>query len=363
MEKVALSHHSLLYHLVVLSTFICASPSLVGGFFSKIAIIILISINIYFFKINRYVYLSIFFISSVFIVKYLVAIASEGYNVDLYPLVLMLHLYFLVTYPFGNKLYFNAVKLGVELCFYFGFISSFISLVLGKSVFIFSLANKGLPNIYAFEGFTTTPQAFASLAILVLMFNYNSIKGVFRRYLPFLGLLLSINRTILLGGMLVFFYRFLFLFLPIIALSFIFLELFSFETKLFTLQTISSRIDMLVNISSNFFSMGISGIIFGTFMSPNFEVHSAGTKYIENGIMFILYYFGLVGFIAYSIFVGFLLFSAIKLKFYSKAKILIYFIFVTTIVPMLTHEFLYISFYVSIIFFIEQIYFLNYTKR
>lgn len=363
MEKVVLSHHSLFYYLVVLSTFICASPSLVGGFFSKIAIIILISINIYFFKINRYVYLSIFFISSVFIIKYLVAIASEGYNVDLYPLVLMLHLYFLVTYPFGNKLYFNAVKLGVELCFYFGFIASFISLVLGKSVFIFSLANKGLPNIYAFEGFTTTPQAFASLAILVLMFNYNSIKGVFRRYLPFIGLLLSINRTILLGGMLVFFYRFLFLFIPIIALSFFFLELFSFETKLFTLQTISSRIDMLVNISSNFFSMDISSIIFGTFMSPNFEVHSAGTKYIENGIMFILYYFGLVGFIAYSIFVGFLLFSSIKLKFYSKAKILIYFILVTTIVPMLTHEFLYISFYVSIIFFIEQVYFLNNTKR
>ncbi|MGR3971275.1 hypothetical protein [Shewanella sp. 1180_01] len=362
MEKVALGHHKLLNYVIVLLIFISASPSLVGGFLSKFAIINLVLINLFFFKVNRRIFFIMFFIASLFLAKYFLAIISDSDKVDLYPLVVSLHFYFMVSYPFGNRVYFNSVKVGIGLCFYLGFIASLISLIIGEQFFLFSLANKGLPNVYAFEGFTTTPQAFASLAVLMLILNYN-IRSQVRKLFPFLGLLFSINRTLFFGSILVFFYRSLFYLLPVFFLIFIFLGMFSFDAKLFTLQTLLSRIDMLINVSSSFFSMDIFNVIFGTFNSPNFEVHSTGTKYIENGVMFILYYFGLVGFFIYSISTCLFAYIITKHRFESKTKILIYFILVATIVPMLTHEYLYISFYISLIFVVNQVFYAKYDQR
>lgn len=362
MEKVALGHHKLLNYVIVLLIFLSASPSLVGGFISKFAIISLIFFNLYFFKVHKYVFFIILFIASVFLVKYFLATINDSNKIDLYPLVVVLHFYFIISYPFGNRDYFKAIKTGIGLCFYLGFIASLISFTIGEEKFLFSLANKGLPNIYAFEGFTTTPQAFASLAVLMLIFSSNT-RTKFRKIFPFLGLLFSINRTIFLGSILVFFYRLLFYFLPVFILVFVFFGMFSFDAKLFTLQTLLSRIDMLTNVSSSFFSMSIFNVFFGTFTSPNFEVHSTGTKYIENGVMFILYYFGLVGFFIYSILTFLFIYIMISRGFSSKIKTLLYFILVVTLVPMLTHEYLYISFYISLIFVVNQVFFAKYNQR
>lgn len=336
------------YFIVFSLLFISGSPNLVGGEVSKGALLLLSVFNLFNFKVSKFSVFSIVGLSILFLVK---AIFTE--DIDAVIVVLYIHLLFLITCPIKNYRYVKTILSALMALIIASMVLSSYSILTGDGKYTFSLANKGLPFLYAFKGVTTTPQALASLIILgIFACVVVEKKWSLRFYALFLPL--TINRTNLVGAILMFLVRF-----PVVGLlvsCFAFLGgtiIIGQNTELLTTQTLSSRLQMVAEVFREIQDFSVLSILFGSFEKPVFSISSNvhDVTYIENGFAFIFYYLGAFGLFSYIVFI---LWGVIKiLRAYMPAKIrritLAYFMFFTILVPNMTHEFLFLSFYLSII--------------
>ncbi|USH03292.1 hypothetical protein K6Q96_04560 [Grimontia kaedaensis] len=336
------------YLIVFALLFLSGSPNLVGGEISKGALVLLSAFNVFKFKMTEFRVRLMVFITILFLIK---AILSE--DIDTVVLVLYFHLLFLITCPMRNYMYIKTILSALVALIFASIILSTYSLLTGYGDYIFSLANKGLPFLYAFKGVTTTPQALASLIILGI-FACVVLEKKWSLRLYALLLPLTINRTGLVGVILMFLVRF-----PVIGLLVVCFALISGtmvigqNAELLTTQTLTSRLQMVTEVFKEIKNSSLLSILFGSFDKPAFSISTNvhEVTYIENGFAFIFYYLGALGLFTYLVFI--LLGSIIIFRAHMPAKTrritLTYFIFCTILVPNLTHEFLFLSFYFSII--------------
>lgn len=335
--------------------FVSMSPELFGGIFSKLALLFIILFNVIFFRVNYIKWFAILLLTIFLIFQYFLVQSRSNATPDYSPVLLYSYFLLLITIPFHSSKYFLSIRYGLLVAITTGFIASSFSFFMGYDVFLHSLYNKGLSNISAFTGFTTIPQTFASLALLYV-FSLTGQKGFFGKLVSSFSILFSINRVMLFG------YFFLFLFKKrIFLVVFFLLVLFflyglSIDDGFLTTQTLSSRNTMLFNVIKHISSFALFDLLFGSFVKPNFYIHESGVSYIENGFVFIIYYFGFVGFFLYLSFIailGIILIRSFILKEIFNIRVVAYFFYVSLFVPFFTHEFLFISFYLSIAFVIR----------
>ncbi|WP_394167727.1 hypothetical protein [Photobacterium piscicola] len=329
--------------------FISLSPAIFGGIFTKVSLIILIVFNTFMFcNIKRLKY--IFFIMIVFLILILKSIINDD-NVDSSIYILLLNILFFVTLYKSHNVYLNAYLRGILISVILGFVMSVISIYYGLNQYSVSLANKGFLNIHSITGFTKIPQTFGSLCIL-LMFIFMTKKNKIFSNLFLIISMLTINRVSLFTGLLLKSTSFNKLYyIVILIVIFPLLWLLPDLTIINNSQTIFSRFDMILNIIQHMLNQNIFDLLFGSFQLPDFSIYK-GTDitYIENGFMFIFYYFGIVGVLSYLLFSFYILCNVRK-----KGKIYVYYSFLVLIViPNFTHEYLFLSFYLSLIFILSN---------
>ncbi|MGI3026049.1 hypothetical protein ACRTC8_14965 [Vibrio cholerae] len=356
-EKNTVKEPDLLF-LLILSFlfFISLSPALFGGFFSKLSLFFIFILNVCYFRFDFKIYVLLFLMTSYFIFKYSVLEYFIIGDWDFSPMVIYLNLMVFITIPHDSIKYFHMIRISVFYSILLGFLASLSSYFLGRDFFVHSLHNKGLIDINAFTGFTSIPQTFASLCLLYWMMTIGE-KNVLSKLIGTIAMFSSINRTIL--GIFIFlsalkhkFYFLIFAIVLFFSASYVYIYV---DEGFLTTQTLSSRTVMMNNVLTYILSLSFFELLLGSFKVPEFYIYESNVKYIENGFMYLIYYFGFVGFFGYIVLNVCFLYRMINLSFDYKWNFVFYCLSLTLIVQFMTHEFLFLSFYISVAFLIHKL--------
>ena len=275
-------------------------------------------------------------------------------DIDLSNFNIFIQLLCLCTFP-RNFDFFKLIKkslsiqllLSIFLCIYGLLFNDY-------SMFIDGKYTKGYEDILIPKGIYSTPQALASVSLVVFFLNKEKLNKI----LGFCGILISLNRTsyaIFILTLLIKSNKKGLIFFILTPLAFLFLVYFNIEEYI-NLRTIDSRMNLLVGASSQINIDNVLFFIFGSwkkieFYLPMYDIYK---NYIENGYLFIFNSFGIVGIIIY-LFFGLYIFSKLLKK--KNNDITFLFLSYYFITPIMTHEYLISSFY-QIIF---VLYFMAFT--
>lgn len=243
----------------------------------------------------------------------------------------------------------------------FGLLAVLLALFFGiDNPFVFSLAEKNLPDIYAPYGFSPTQQVYGTFCILVLIisFEYKKYDWVF--YISLFAVLLTLNRcTLIFLGILLFIYKpKIFIVICTIMCIFIIKYWDEIQLILFSTANLDSRIELRRGAELSFWqSHDMLVYIFGR-GTPNISDNIAfqtiwERTYIEHGLDFILHCYGFFGLsIILMIIFLFLCYLLIN-KQWGLALFSLYYLLFE---PIFTHEFLASSFlfFIGVILLIKN---------
>ncbi|MFQ2671832.1 hypothetical protein ACV1DN_18970 [Aeromonas allosaccharophila] len=289
-----------------------------------------------------------------------VYLISSGHDIDFVVINVLLHCFCLLTFVNKNRL----MLLRDTLCLIIiaNVFLFLYSKLFNYDVFFVSSIAKGIEDgIPLYRGIYSTPQLLASMCLIYWVVLYSTIKNANKFHLSvvlplsiFLCLM-SFNRTILGGSILIFgmgyiFNRsprffFLFLLLCIVAIPLIF-ELITTVN----IETVNSRLYLSGFVWDTIDKYDVCKLLFGdqsVFSTEVKVVNYFVLNNIENGFLFLFRFFGLCGLFFYTLcIVLFMYKSYVKNRdFVYVCFILFYFVFV----QLITQEFVSINFYISVL--------------
>lgn len=337
------------------------------GIISYLALSILIIINVI--KNSHTIRRSFLIIAllTIFLINSAYTIYS-GLKIDSVVGNFFLQVIFLLTLDYkkeNSQTVLEAIKWQIVLSFILGLIG-FSGI--NKSMLIDAGAAKGFSGFYALTGIFATPQLLASACIAFLIFqpiikcrgaeNKNNSNIV--TYVSLCVLLVSLNRVNIvffllwkltkplfkkLGGNVILFLAALFG----CALFYIAISFLSLDSTI--LQTVQSRIALILGVISTIDFNDIWQIIFGMFNTITFYLpeYLIDISYVENGFLFIFKYFGVFGlmiYLSFSIIIFISLFKRNKLlAFYAAFYLLIVQNFTNEFVSIIFPQIIYLLIY------------------
>ncbi|GLX77572.1 hypothetical protein tinsulaeT_09120 [Thalassotalea insulae] len=331
--------------------FIASMVTALPGGVTKFTLLSLTLLNISYIKISKTKVISILALISFLLIRILFTGVA---HFEQSMIVLCILFIWFLSLPI-NASYFNSIiKPAIFLLFLLGFIASIFTAFFGIGNFASSMLPKGLPYVFAFKGTTSTPQTYGTIGILsylcITLFSTNSNTKKLKQRFTLVLANFALNRVTLIETILLICRKHMILFFMMLIVVGIVASLFS-DNVLFTISTLQSRIDLTRGIWEQYLNSQSSNILFGNFKQPDvfYSTSYMDINYIENGYMFLLYYFGILGTACYlAFFTLFLIVLPIAKKIQVNKAIfyvaIIYFLFV----PLLTHEFLSISYYLML---------------
>lgn len=217
-----------------------------------------------------------------------------------------------------------------------------------NTMYVMDLDYKGFSlEGYAIQGFSPTPQVFGTFCILHLIISFEYKKFDLPFYITIVSLILSYNRASILFFVILFLiYKRKLFFMILIPLVLFIIKSKQIVEDLFSSSTLLSRDELRKGVywaywQSNDTLVKLFG--FGNTNTTNYIAYRTlyGRTYIENGLDFIFYCFGIVGFILFIVLLSSFLIKLIKDK---QWKILIIVSYYMLITQWLTQEFLASSF-------------------
>ena len=273
--------------------------------------------------------------------------SSDGIS-DTSFVVLIFMLWF-VSIPKNYDGYFNIIKKSVIYSFFIGSILSIIDIVILKdsSYFTYNMAGKGLSFVDAFIGLSNIPQTFGTLGLMTYLVLQSSNRHLSKSALFIANL--AFNRVTLILSAIIVFRKNIIIYFSLLIVALILLYFYVDSDSLFAMHSITNRVGLTLGIWDKYINGSFIDILIGVKTKPGvfYMSGNGGIDYIENGYMFLLYYYGLLGAACYILF---FLSWIIVIPFCFKMKInkldlyiaLLYFF----IVPLFTHEIAHINFYI-----------------
>jgi len=339
------SKESIYQSVSILLLFFAISSGTFSGSVTKLALMFSIIINLLCFPKKNSILVMLYFSTYMF---FTIFIDSTRGVSDTSFVVLILILWF-ISIPKDYADYFNIVKKAVVYSFFVGCTLSIIDIIflIDSNPFTYNMAQKGLAFVDAFIGLSNIPQTFGVLGVITFILLRSSNKR-----LSFLTLVLAnfaLNRVTFILSVVSIFNRRILIYISIFIFLLITLFLTVESEPLFATHSLTNRIGLTLGIWNQYINGSFIDVIIGIKAKPEvfYTTSVGGIDYIENGYMFLLYYFGLIGAVAYILF--FFLWIVLipflykiklqKLDFYIA---LLYFF----IVPLFTHEMTHMNFYI-----------------
>ncbi|MBC5788678.1 hypothetical protein [Providencia sp. JUb39] len=321
-----------------------SSAASVVGMISYISLTTLIILHFFHFKSNKLRLGKFLILISYFLILLTIAVINKEdryLDLDLSVINIFLQLMFLITLP-KSHIVFDSVKLSLLIQLLLSFLLCLYGLFFHDySMFVDSKYTKGYDGLLIPTGIYSTPQALASVGLIVFFFNKEKIK----KYIGVLAILSSLNRTSYSTFLITIFLKSNKKLILLSFLSFLLVFLYIYNlSDYINLRTIISRLNLLFGAYSQINTDSLITILFGSWNKIEFylPMYNIYKNYIENGYLFIFYHFGVIGLLVY-IFYGIpLLLSLMKAK---KNEITFLFFSYYFINPIMTHEYLITSFY------------------
>lgn len=350
-----ISKESLYQGISILLLFIAISSGAFTGGVTKSAIIISMVLNIIYFPRKNKIVLMLLFSAYMFLTIF---IDSAGGVSDTSFVVLIFILWF-ISIPKHYDGYFNIIKMSVVLSFFVGCLLSLFDILFLKNSnpFTYNMAQKGLAFVDAFIGLSNIPQTFGILGIITFVLLQPSNKK-----LSFLSLALAnlaLNRVTFILSVVSMFRKKILIYISMFFVLLVYLILTVESESLFATHSLTNRVGLTLGIWNQYIHGSFLDILIGVKTKPEvFYISSTGgVDYIENGYMFLLYYYGLIGAASY-IFFFFFWIVLVPLLYKMKTQkldlyiALLYFF----VVPLFTHEIAHINFYIMMYILYYRLY-------
>lgn len=200
--------------------------------------------------------------------------------------------------------------------------------------FCFSLIEKGFTDLYGPMGFSPTQQVYGSLCIINMIICYEKKSFSFPFFISLIGLILTFNRCSLLfcGLLLAIYKRRLALILLLCCIPIVFYFWDTIYDVFFSLSTMESRDELRKGVELSYWKSGdIFVYIFGNGnIETSFRIAQQtewGRLNVENGIDFLFHTYGILGFVAYSLFSVYFIFTLYVKSVYHLIPIVMFYLF------------------------------------
>jgi hypothetical protein len=324
--------------------FVTIASGLLPGIITKSALVLSILINLIYFP-NKTKVITILCFSSYILLTVLID-SIDGVSESTF-IVLLLLVWFISIPKFYNG-YLECIKTVVIYSLILGAVAAIYSIFFPSQNydFTYNMASKGLPNIEAFIGLSNIPQTYGILGIMVYVLTFEHTKK--RSYLYLFIANLALNRVTFILTLVSIFKRYLLLAL-LFFISLLLVLIFTIDSEtLFATHSLTNRVGLTLGIWQQYMSGSLLDILIGIKSKPQvfYMTSIVGIDYIENGYMFLLYYYGVIGLFSYLLFFSFWIFIIPFLFKVKLGKLNLYIaILYFFIVPLFTHEMLHINFY------------------
>lgn len=250
----------------------------------------------------------------------------------------------------NEELTFSCIQKSLLVNIIIGGIFAMLAFVGYENKYSLSLLTKGVPYLYAPQGFLPTLQTYGTCCISWLIISFTERKS--NKWLMLLVVFLlcsTLNRASLIFLVLLtaIYYKRIFISLSLFAIAVILYFLDFFMMILFSTSTIDSRKDLRVGTELSYWkSDDILVYLFGRANHQTSERIAMQTlwerTYIENGFDFIIHTYGILGFLLYVFLTGYFILYLFQKKLYSLSVISLFYYY---FVQFITNEFLSASFY------------------
>lgn len=318
------------------------SSAAILGKVSYIALLIQLVINIFVFKIGREKIFVLLSIVLFFLILHAFHFVFDTYvELDISIVNVIIQLLVVITIGINFRgLVIVRRSLLIQLIFCIC-ISVYGITFSDYSMFVNASNTKGFSSFFIPTGIYSTPQALASVALVVFFLYRQKII----KLICLFTILFSMNRTITFIFLSSTFFRYYKAVLTgaILLVPFLLIYLDGLNSAV-NLRTILSRLYLFEGATSKIELDSFRQIIFGTLNTIEFSLPMYGINknYIESSLLFIFKYFGVLGLFLY-IFYGFVI-SAISLK-NKQYNMFLLFTLYFFIAQLMTHEFLVSSYY------------------
>lgn len=306
--------------LIYLLLLVISASSYLVGAVAYVSIILLIIINLTFFKIDnaRYCIIAIFVL---FFLYNLINTVIKGLDIDLVVINFALQFVFLVTLKFDNSIQRKLIIRSLVWVLIISLILSIVGYFLGDySTFVDAGNAKGFDGVLAMRGVFATPQLMASVCLALLFLTAkNEFKTKNQLILiygiAFIVLLLTINRVNIAAFFLLAFiclnnshrnsrlWLIVKLFSPLAIIGIFAIVINSISLSDINIQTLESRIFLIDGVLSKLDTDSLPSLLLGDFSVINFYLpqYLVYINYVENGFLFIAKYFGFLSLFIYII--------------------------------------------------------------
>ena len=291
------------------------------------------------------------------------AVLSSAANVILAPMIFFpaLGIAFSITIAKHPRLIISSLFYALGIHILLAIIFVVLALKTGiVNDYVWSMREKGLPNVFSARGFTATVQTFGTLCMLwVVIYFIRKKQGLLNNWDRFffvinlIGILITLNRSTYIFWMIILFFKMRKLFWSIMLFVLAFVIRFWFEimTFLTNKDSLTARSELLEGFNISFWDSNSPIVyIFGRGINQYSPEVLAKVKWdyrtdIENGYAMILHTYGFLGLIFYVTACLFFISKFMVIRRYAEAVILFYFLFVA---PYFTQEFVSTTFYLFI---------------
>ncbi|HAS6776043.1 hypothetical protein [Vibrio parahaemolyticus] len=318
-----------------------ASAAVLGKI-SYVALIMQLIINLFIFKVGKKKLFILTLIFFYFLILHAFHFTFDSYKqLDISIVNIVIQIFVVATIGV-NVRGVLIVRRSLLIQLLFSILVSIYGVVFNDySMFVNASHTKGFASFFIPTGIYSTPQAFASVSLVVfLLYRAKIIKLI-----SFLTMVFSINRTIMLIFLTNSFLKYYRLIITLLVIALPFLLGYLVESNsVINLRTILSRLYLFEGAASQMELGNFRQIMFGTLSTIDFYLPMYGVtkNYIESSILFIFKYFGVLGLFAY-IFYGLLL-SAISFRNKQVSLLIVFFLYFF-VAQLMTHEFLVSSYY------------------
>jgi len=345
-----------IYQVVsILLLFFAISSGTFSGVVTKSAIIISTALNLFYFP--RKIKIVGMLLTAIYMFFTILIDSASGVSESSF--IVLVFLLWFISIPKYYDGFFNIIKRSVISSFFVGCMVSIFDILFLKNSnpFTYNMAQKGLAFVDAFIGLSDIPQTFGILGLMTFILLLSSNKK-----LSFLSLALAnlaLNRVTFIISVVSIFRRNILIYLSVLVLVLVGLFLTVESELLFATHSLSNRVGLTLGIWNQYINGSFIDTLIGIKSKPSvfYMTGNGGVDYIENGYMFLLYYYGLIGVVSYILF---FFFWIVLIPFLYKIKIkkldlyiaLLYFF----IVPFFTHELIHINFYIMIYILYYRLY-------
>lgn len=329
---------------------VVASGAYYLGSLSYLAVGVLILINLFTNKLSILRYICIF--SLILLFSFNLIRVPVIADFDYVALNFFLQILFLLSINFRNVNYHKCIftSLKIQICIsvvlsFFGWLTN------NMSMFVDADSAKGFSGLFAMRGIYSTPQLLASVCLALVFFSrYRVLQSSSTKFsiVALLSIMVaSLNRVNAIGLCLLIFYSLqkykrkslVLIINMLIVLAVIIFSVNVNLDKFANFQTMESRSLLIEGIIGCINTDSIISVIFGDFEKIYFYIpqYLIYVSYVENGFLFILKYYGIMGLLFYVVICMIFIY---KLKRNNHNELALYAFIYLFIIQNFTNEFL-----------------------